>query len=59
MISVRDFEQFSLHHYKNSELRLGQDFCNTFGVTNNGLFYQTDDKKAIQMIYDEYIAIER
>ena len=36
---------------RDRQLRLGQLFCNTFGITDTVLFYEQDEERAWQMIF--------
>ena len=61
MISVKQYSDFLIDYYKQEEdwLRLGQTFVNQFlpgsGEETADIFYESDDKKAAQMIYERYV----
>lgn len=57
-ISQSEYSQFCQEYYASPSrrfLRLGQAFCNRFRITNPELFYETDQKKAQQYIYNHYV----
>ena len=38
--------------------RIGQYFCNKFGVDNQYLFYETNGQKAFKLIMENYVEYE-
>ena len=52
-INVADYERFVSNFYHKKTYpnqRLGQAFCNAFGITNPALFYEMDNREAIDLI---------
>ncbi len=54
------FNAIVLEYYqtKKNPLRLGQFLCNTYNLTDNVLFYETDNVKAIEYYTTKYLEKE-
>jgi hypothetical protein len=52
-----DWVQFFWKEDKKTQ-RLGQSFCNHFGIRDSELFHEPSNKVAIEMIGDKYITAE-
>jgi hypothetical protein len=48
-------KSFLEYHTSKPNLRIGQAFCNMFGITDAILFYETDVNKSWEMIYKKYM----
>lgn len=46
-----EFEEFIINYNPfNNPVRFGQAFCNEFNITDDKLFFETDDTKAGQLM---------
>ena len=51
IISRMEFEEFIINYNPfNNPVRFGQAFCNEFNITDDKLFFETDDTKAGQLM---------
>lgn len=39
----------------NNNIRLGQYLCNTFNITDNAIYYETNAAKAMELFVDGYV----
>lgn len=50
-------KKFDENEQSSFPLRMGQLFCNLYGITDPVLFYETDNEKAVGRIMDEYLEL--